>query len=307
MSKTKGTKTSAKKEQKVKEEKQVEVKPESDAKAEPVPPKKENKVAVKKEEKQIWDIEIDPSKTYEFVTLKKKNNREIISKEEEAWCEKTNSIRKIRYVSTGESPFLDEQTDNSKTSSKDIVITKGKIYVRGTNKQLIRYLLARDANADKKTIKPENRNMTKYRLRDLDKEKVNSEKKFKDRIKAKNIIANASEEELVRFLKSRLGKSPLNDGTGKSLYEVAESLADKAPHIFINDFTNPAHKIKAKIIDELEKGTIIASNGEVRYKATGGVIFNYDKLKNAETEMCKFILTGSDKAKELEDLIINNS
>lgn len=269
---------------------------------------KEDKQEIKKAEKSGGDptvfkgIKIDPTKNYEFRLKKRSNPRSLLPREASVWDEDTQTSRTIRLCSIEESPYLDEQNKESKMDSTAPVFTDGVLNISGVHSNRIKFLLAFDGYDKKKTIMPNNewiRGM--YELVDPEKISANNLSEEEAKQDAKQLIRNADKEELHNFMRSAflLGVDSMSDDDIKT---NAYLNAETAPYVFLNEFTNPIHAVKASVQKLFGKGELTDDNGSIKWKDTGGLIASYDDTKErADDVLAKMVLLGEKQGKEFKE------
>lgn len=247
-------------------------------------------------------IKIDPEKTYEFRLKKRSNPRSLLPREASVWCEETKTSRTIRLCSIEDSPYMDEQNENSKMDSTAPVFTDGKLFISGVNSNKIKFMLAFDGYDKKKTIMPNNewiRGM--YELVDPEKVSANNLSEEEAKQDAKQLIRNAKKEDLHNFMRSAflLGVDSMSDDDIKT---NAYLNAETSPYVFLNEFTNPIHAVKASVQKLFGKGELTDDNGSIKWKDTGGLIASYDDTKErADDVLAKMVILGEKQGKEFKE------
>ena len=244
----------------------------------------------------VMDFEIDTDEVYEFVLQRRKEAKHNIPTTARVWDEGTKSIREIRYCRTEESPYVDQQSVDSKVERELIRFASEILAVRGTEVAKIRYLLAYDANGDKEKILHNNAPIKNlYRLRDKTAEKTAEIENARNVIKAGNIINDAKPEELKNFMRSRFSIS----GEDNHILTQAFSKSKDYATLFITDFTNPKHRIKALVQQAEEKGLIKVEGSDIKYTQTSALITTFDKDRfSFDESLTRWILAGDKEAKE---------
>lgn len=270
------------------------------------PQKKGQKTQDVKEE-----FEIDPNGNYVF-TLNRKEHLRIIPREALVWDEEEGKTRKIRYVKTESSPYVDEQDELAEVDRSPIMFQDGRKSVSGRDSALVRYLLAYDGNGGKKDILPQNRGIKNlYTLFDPGAKAKNDRKIEELRNKARTIVQESDFERLRAFLRSIYGAVVNSEDEAKT-YAYTKINSQYTPgkthasDIIIEDFTNPKHLLKSKIQDALQKGIIKTTGDRVLVASTGALIVRYDSkdVKNRYDEvLAKHILLGGDDKEALLKLI----
>lgn len=293
-----------------------EMKPE--VKQEVVQPKEEIKpVEVKKEEVKVIEkpketkkqkeevqeekeFEIDPNKTYHFRLLENSTSpRKILPREAKVWHEPTKSTRIIRLCSTEESPFKDEQDEDAIIDRKPLIITDGNLYIEGTEANRIRFLLEYDGNASKKKTLTGNGHIAKmYELVDNQKEVADKLTAEEAELEARILVKDANEEDLKNYLRS-VYLLPVDTMSPKEIRLEANNLAKDEANAkdILKNFNNPIHKIKAKVQRLFSAGELDDKEDTVRWK-NGSVILQLKKGERADDALAKWVLEGSQSAKD---------
>lgn len=254
-------------------------------------------------------FEVDPNSSYTF-KLNRVERLRIIPREATIWDEKEGRIRKIRYVRTEESPYVDEQDENSVVERAPISFTNGTKVVSGRDRALINYLLAYDGNGGKKKILPANNSIKNlYTLYDPN-AKARAERQLEElRNKARNLVQEADYEKLRAYIRSTYGAVPTSEDEAKAYAYGKISTLPKPgkPHaaeLIIEDFNNPKHMLKAKIQEALSAGVIKTSNDKIMVGATGALIIRYDSKSGRFDEvLANHILKGGEDAEAIKKLI----
>lgn len=245
----------------------------------------------------VTDKYIDPDGVYEF-TLNVDEQRRYIPSTAKVWDEHQQRIRQVRLTSTEESPYLDEQDVDAKPLPS-LMFNKRTLILSGREANKVKYLLALDANSAKSKILPEN-NLQKglYTLRDIVEEKRQAIAKEEQILDAKNIVKDTAVDKLAVFLRSKLGIKVDELDVKRRAYLLAET----NPKAFIEHINDPIHDLKAKFQELVEEGVVVVDNGDVILTSSKAIIFNFDarKTNRADDEVAKFILTGTDEAKNLK-------
>lgn len=251
----------------------------------------------KEDKDSTKDFKIDPDVNYEFVLQRRQNARHNIPTQAKIWCEETNSIREIRFVKTEDSPFVDEQSPNAKVEREQIKFNSSTLIVNGSEEAKIKYLLIYDGNGDKGKIYHANNPIKNlYKLKDKSAEDKAQVDMYEAVLKASTIVKDAKPDQLKNFMVSRFGdKSERSEETLKVAYQKAQT----NPLVFINDFTNPKHKIKANLQSAVDKKLLTVEGNQVKHTKTGAVIktFAMDRYSFDE-DLARWILTGDKEAKE---------
>lgn len=256
------------------------------------------------------EFKIDPNETYEFELIGKFASGKTyqIQQESKVWDEETKSIRRVRLAPFEDSPYVDEQREDTTVSSRPISFSYGKLNVKGTDAFKIKYLRALDSIEGKEKTLPENageRNL----FRMIDKvAKIDEELELEEnKLKAKQVVAKAGETDLANFMRSRFGSETVKGKEPKQVKTEAYQKADENPSLFIVDFNNPKHKIKAQLQKAHEKGEITVADGEVSNKQ-GKSIYKFDAGRHAFDEaVARWVMEGSKEAKEFQSFIEDKS
>lgn len=276
--------------------------------AEPKPqPIKEEKP--QKQEEKKMETAFDVNANYTFL-LNRKENLRIIPREATVWDEEEGRPRKIRYVRTEESPYVDEQDENSVVDRSPIIFTKGSKTVSGRDKALLQYLLAYDGNSGKKKILPSNNGVKNlYTLHDPTAKARNERKLEEVRNKARNLVQEADYERLKAYIRSTYGVVARDEDEAKAyMYGKISTLPKpgkpSAAELILEDFNNPKHLLKAKIQEALQKGVIKTGNDKISVGATGALLIRYDsKTDKFDEVLANHILRGGEDAESIRKLI----
>jgi len=244
----------------------------------------------------VMDFKIDKDEVYEFVLQRRKEAKHNIPTTARVWDEGTNSIREIRYCRTEESPYVDQQNKDARVERELIRFASDTLAVRGTEVAKIRYLLAYDANGGKEKILHNNAPIKNlYKLRDKTAEKTAEIENARNVIKAGNIINDAKPEELKNFMRSRFNIYGEDNHVLTQAFDKSKDYAT----LFITDFTNPKHRIKALVQQAEEKGIIKIEGSDIKYTQTSALITTFDKDRYSFDEsLARWILAGEKEAKE---------
>jgi hypothetical protein len=250
----------------------------------------------------VMDFEIDQNKEYSFDLQRRKEARHNIPTTASVWCEATQSIRDIRYVKTEESPYVDEQEPTAKVEREQIKFNSKELIVSGHEKAKIRYLLAYDANGDKKKILPANNPIKNlYKLRDTTAADNAEIEYYKQVVKAGAIIEEAKIGDIRNFMRSRFGETSERD---EEIIKIAYKKAQANPALFVTDFTNPKHKIKAAIQKAHEDQFLAVDGNQIKYVKSGTVIKDFDQSRHSYDEaLARWVLGGDKEAKEFYSLL----
>lgn len=248
-------------------------------------------------------VVIDPNKTY---TFKLKGDFAPVSfypTEMEAYDSGSKRSRQIRCVSIEDSPYVDEQDGGSKEDETPIVFTGGVLQLSGTQTNRIKYLLASDSIAGKDKTLPKNSHLAnRFELEDRGALSKANLKKEDDILEALQMIRKASLSDVKDFLRSYYLSDVDNNSKEDIIVEASAKAKDK-PEIWLKDFNNPKHKIKADIQRLFTKGELDDSNGSVKWKKTGGIILTYDDAigqPRADEVLAKFALLDTKEAKDFK-------
>lgn len=270
--------------------------------------KEEAKVVQVKQEKEeleekphpVVDYVIDPDGVYEF-TLNVDQKSRHIPPTAEVWDEHYKAIRKVRLTSTEQSPYVDDQDENAKTSAS-LIFKDRKLVLNGTQASAIKYLLSLDGISGKEKILPQNRtDKNLFSLRDFAKEKKAEQDRLEKVLDAQLIVKETSVDKLGVFLRSRLGVKIDELEVKARAYKLAEA----NPSAFIDHINDPIHDLKAKFQELVEKGTVVLDNGDVILTASKAVIHRYDPktVRRVDEDVAKFILAQSEEAKTLKKVL----
>lgn len=245
----------------------------------------------------VMDFEIDPEVNYEFELQRRQQARHNIPTEATIWCPVTDSIRKIRYCRTEDSPYVDEQSEGAKVEREQIKFNSKTLIVSGSEEAKIRYLLAYDANGDKEKIYHGNTPIKNlYKLKDKSAEDKAEVERFKQVLEAGKIIEGASITELRNFMRSRFGEKSDRD---EEILKVAYQKAQANPALFTGDFTNPKHKIKSILQQAVDAKLIVVEGNQVKHAKTNVVIQSFDADRHSFDEaLARWIIGGDKDAKE---------
>ena len=266
------------------------------------------KPQVKVEEEKSNTMEINPSKSYLFKLQKKSTGFWVLPRRDKVWDEKEQRIREIRYSQMEESPYVDEQDEDAPEARIAPRFKNGELLVSGKDKPLINYLLAHDANADKgNNIAPQNQKVLKHRYKlILTEDKASKERQFREQVrKAGNLIADADVRKLEDFMRShfRFIQQEFNED---ELVSKAYEKAGRYPELFLNDFNNPKHAIKATVQRGMAGGMFSVKNGLVKSK-NGATILKYDPSGKYDEALTSWIMKGTQEAKDFYEILDNNT
>lgn len=263
---------------------------------------KPKQAEAKKASDPVMDFEIDPNKEYTFDLQRRTEARHNIPTTARVWCEATDSIREIRYVKTEESPYVDEQEPSAKVEREQIKFNSKSLIISGHEQAKIRYLLAYDANGDKGKILPASNPIKNlYKLRDTTAADNAQIDHFKQVVKAGAIIEEAKIEDIRNFMRSRFGETSERD---EEIIKIAYQKAQGNPTLFVTDFTNPKHKIKAQIQKAHDAQFLSVDGNQVKYVKTGAVIKDFDQSRHSYDEaLARWVLGGDKEAKEFYSLL----
>lgn len=250
-------------------------------------------------------IEIDPRKDYEFKLKHKQNARSILSNEAKVWDDEKGATRLIKLCSTENSPYVDEQSDGAIPDRTVLCFNNGQMIVNGREANKIKYLLAFDGYDKKSKVLNENMYLKDmYELVDKGKITENQVDREEAELEAKILVKGASGRDLSNFLRSRWLED-VDNMTDKEILSKGYKYAGEQPYIFLNDFTNPIHKIKGNVQKLFSKGLLDDANGVIAWNDTKGVILTIDPTKGvrADEALAKWVLIGSQEAKEFEKLM----
>lgn len=239
----------------------------------------------------VLDFEIDSNKTYEF-RLKEASYRYIVPSVATVLDETDGNPREIRLTNTSNSPFVEDQPENTKPSSNTLSFIDGKLILQGTQAPAIRYLLAYDGFAGKKQILPSSTTIkglyTLFIPEEEEKKKLELEEA---KLEAKLAIKKASDQEVADFI-TGIKNSILS---GDSARLEALRYAESNPKIVMDGLTNPVFKTKAQLIKASFKGLIAVANGQI-VGPTGKVLFTTtatDVLLDAAKEVASATAKGN--------------
>lgn len=251
----------------------------------------------KPEQMKEEEFNIDPNKTYTFKMKEPFSSVVFFPMTMETWDGKR--IRTIRCSATEESPYVDEQDEKATVDKTPIIINRGELIVQGTDSIRIKYILASDYIAGKEKTLPKNQNIAQtielYDEGEVVREKL---KRENDEFDARKLINTATHEEIRDYLRSvyLVNSDSMNED---ELKVFAIEKVKKDASIWLKEFVNPKHKLKANIQRLFGKGELTDDNGEVRWKQGGGLIIRYDESKSRSDEaLAKFAMLDS---KESED------
>lgn len=249
------------------------------------------------------DVKIDPNKTYVFKLLGDYSPVKYFPNEAEVYHK--GKIRKIRNANTEDSPYVDEQDDNAKPSSKPIVFTNGRFEVQGTQANIVRYLLASDSIKGKDKVLPKNiviKDM--FELEDRSAIIKSKLQKEEDEFEARKLVKNSKVDDLRNYLRSvyLVGVDVLEDD--EIILEATNRIKEDAKE-WLRDFQNPKHKIKADIQKLFAKGELDDTGNTVKWKKTGGVILNYDDKSGVRSDdiLTKFVIAGGKEADDFKKVM----
>lgn len=251
---------------------------------------------------EIKEMPIDPNQTYEFVLNGKfaSRQRQIIPQTSKIWCEQTQTIRQIRMCAFEDSIYVDEQSEHAKPDSRPLGFTNGVLRIKGIDAYKIKYLMARDGFSGKKKVLPQNeseKNM--YSLRDVQAEEQSQLKKELAIIEAKAMLSKAEDVDIENFLRSRFGEGAVLGKSADGLKVEAMKKANGNPSLFLTDFNNPKHKVKAQMQKAKAKGLISVKDSDVINKQ-GAIVHKFDTSRYTYDEaLARWILEGaSEQAKD---------
>ena len=228
------------------------------------------------EEKESRFPEIDPEANYLFKLIGSSSKSYIIPREATAWDEIEQRPRKIRYVKTESSPFVDEQDEFAVADKGIIYFIDGQKIVNGKDAALIRYLLAYDGNADKKKVMPNCGVRGLYKLHDPQAEAKQKRKVEEVKTKARVLIEQTGYEKLQAYARSIFKRDLEGEDAVKTfLYDKVSADVRHAENL-LSDLNSPKHLVKYKIVKALAKGLIKTSGDKVMIASTGNVIVRYD-------------------------------
>lgn len=247
-------------------------------------------------------IKIDPKRRYHFRLKHRANPQTFLPREAKVWDEEAEKTRTIRLCSVESSPYIDEQQEDAHTDATAAVFIDGNLYINGTEANKIKFVLAFDGYDKKKTILPMSEDLRDmYELVDEEKLSLANLNKEEAILDAKMLIKTAKIGEIRNFMRSvfLLGVDQMNDSDVKT---SAYSSAETNPYIFLNEFTNPIHEVKANIQKLFGLQLLIEAEGSVRWADNGGVILTYnDKKERADDALAKFVILGDKPAKEFKE------
>ena len=263
----------------------------------------EEKISEKKNPKEEEDgIVIDPNKTYVFKLKGEFAPVSFYPTEMETYDVVSKRSRKIRCVSIADSPYVDEQDADSTEDDKPIVFTEGGLQLQGTEANRIKYLLASDSIVGKEKTLPKNGHLAnRFELEDreaLSKAKLKKEDSI---FEALQMIRKANLTDIKDFLRSYY-LSDVDNSTKEDIIVDASGKAKDKPEIWLTDFNNPKHKIKADVQRLFNKGELSDSNGVIKWKKTDGAITNYDENSGvrADEVLTKFAMLDTKEAKDFK-------
>lgn len=256
------------------------------------------------------EFEIDPNETYEFELIGKYATGKTyqIQQEAKVWDEDTKSIRRVRLAPFEDSPYVDEQREDTNVSSRPLTFSYGKLSIKGTDAYKIKYLRSLDSIEGKEKVLPENMG-EKNLFRMIDKAKViDSELELEEnKLKARQTVSKANDTDLANFMRSRFGADLVKGKDSKQIKTSAYQKADEMPTLFLVDFNNPKHKIKSQLQKAFEKGDILVVDGEISNKQ-GKSVFKFDTGRHSFDEAAaRWIMEGSKEAKEFQSFIEDKS
>lgn len=271
---------------------------------------KPNQVKKEDSDRMFKGIYIDPKKSYIFKLASKDNPRVLIPKEAEVWCEDTQQPRKIRLCRTESSPYVDEQNPNAKVDETEILVfeqkySDGCILIRdGRNANYIKYLLAFDGWSGKEEVLKQNQSLKGlYELVDRDADVKKALKKEEDVLDAKYKIRKAEMSELRSFLRSTY-QTQVDSMTDQEILHHAYTYADSNPSIFLDNFTDPIHAIRSKVIKAITDNIIILKQESINWADSGATIANYNPSTSKPEELLtQIILKGDKEGKDLQERI----
>jgi hypothetical protein len=264
-----------------------------------------------KEEAQQEDMDFDPNVNYTF-RLNRREKLRIIPREATVWDEELQKPRKIRYVKTEDSPYVEEQDELSVADRNPIMFKDGIKVVSGSDKAMIKYLLAYDGNQGKKKTLPQNRTIKGlYSLFDPT-AKARAERLLEEtRHKARGVVHDASFEQLSAYIRSTYGVVVKTEDEAKSyvygkISTIPNNGKKSAAELILTDFNNPKHALKAAIQMALQKGAIKLEGDKITTGSTGALIVRYDS-KDTKTRydevLASHILKGGEDAESIKALI----
>ena len=258
--------------------------------------------------KSINDLEIDITKNYEFNLVpkggKQHEGKYVLPKKSITWDESEEKFRYIQLCDGEESPYVDDHKDTATVSKRSIVFDKGKLVVPGTLTHVIRYLLAFDGNADKTITHPSNRNLSfKYRLKDKEELFRKSASEIKLELKAQNLIAEASAEEIETFLGAYYDYTPQTE-TEDELLVIALKKAEQNPAFVVKNFKSEEQSMRYKIFAGFKNGILANNKGTVTWKSTGKEVGKFTATKGQLiTDMVEWVFKKSDDAVKFAELL----
>lgn len=260
----------------------------------------------KDKEEEGCFIDIDPEANYIFKLIGSDSKSYIIPREATAWDEVEQRPRKIRYVKTEQSPFVEEQNEGAVADKSIIYFSDGQKIVNGKDASLIRYLLAYDGNSDKKKVMPNCGVRGLYKLHDPKAEAKEKRKVEELKTKARVLIEQGDFEKLRAYSRSIFKRDLEGEDEVKTfLYDKVSSNVKHAENL-LSDLNSPKHLVKYKIVKALAKGLIKTNGDKVLVASTGNVIVRYDTKdpNNSYDEvLAKHILEEKEGYQDLLKLI----
>lgn len=255
--------------------------------------------STKSEVKKVTDLEIKRDKEYVFQLTKKHDGKYIIAREMMTYDEHTDSYRHIRIADGEESPYVDEQRESSSLSNRQIMFTEGKLRLRGTESNIIRYLLASDLINDKKIKHSLNKSLPFYF------ELINKEDIFRKQLsdlklqhKAEGILYDATIDEVSDFLLAFYNYEQKSD-TNDEILAVALGKAKDNPSFVIDNFSTEKQKVKTKVVKALKSKKLSVVKGSLIWSETQTEVgkFQGDGIKIADS-ITDWVLKDSKEAKD---------
>lgn len=252
---------------------------------------------VEKVKDPVMDFEIDPSKTYKFVS-NKPGFRQMVPSTAVVWDEVNACPKNIVLTDTEESPYSEDHSAAVVPTRKQLAFVKGVLLIKGTNIPAIRYMLAYDGFSGKKAIMPNNKKIkNSYSLEEEEKKQAQLLEREKLKQEARSIVLEAEIEEVENFLLTRDKRS-----TGSQAIVDALKIADIAPEVVISSFENPLVEIKASFIRAKFKGLIAVVDNTLQ-SSKGQVLFTA-KGRDVLEEVAHEVNIESEAGKQLSKLIV---
>lgn len=256
--------------------------------------------APKKAKKEQFNI--DPNKTYVFKLTGEFAPVTFLPTEMNAYDVESKRSRKIRCVSTEDSPYVDEQDENSKTDALPLVFNKGYVYIDGTSTNRIKYMMASDFMKGKSKTLPENAHIV-GRVDVEDKDLIIADKRKKeDKVyEAMGLIRTAKLQDVKDYLRSVYLIDVDKADEDEVMIEASAKIKEDAEE-WTTNFNSPKHKIKSNIQRLFNTGELEESGGEVKWKKSSGVILTYDEKKGerADDVLAKFAMLDTKEAKDFK-------